>query len=84
MIPGVEAVAGDGVDEADVRAAGAVVLAQDHPAEVVLADQCQAAAESLPDLCRYRRLARGAVPTQENEPGLRGAYHHPHHASGDH
>lgn len=53
VVAGVEAVAGNDVDEADVRAAGAVAFTQDNPAEVVLADQGQAATEALPYLPPY-------------------------------
>ncbi len=44
---GVQGVAGGQVDQADVRGAGPVTLSEHDAAEVVLADQGQAAAEPL-------------------------------------
>lgn len=72
MIRGVKTVAGGGVDQPDVRGAGAVVLAQDDPPEVVLGDQGQAAAVSFPYPGGDRGLARSTVPAQDDKPSLFG------------
>ncbi|WP_069766908.1 hypothetical protein [Streptomyces sp. LUP30] len=78
--PGVRGVASGQVDQADVRGAGAVAFAEDDTAEVVLADQGQAAAEPLAQAVRDRRFPRGAVTAQDNQPGLSGTRHHGAHA----
>jgi hypothetical protein len=47
VVAGVEGVARDRVDQADVRRSRPVAFAQDDPSQVVLADQGQASAEPL-------------------------------------
>ncbi|WP_437050806.1 hypothetical protein [Streptomyces sp. enrichment culture] len=82
MEPGVKGVAGGQIDQADVGRAGPIPLAPHDAAQVVLADQGQAAAELLPDADRDGRLARGAVAAQHDQPGFFGAHHHGGHATG--
>lgn len=53
---GVQGVAGSQVDQADVRGPGPVALSEHDAAEVVLADQGQAAAEPLTQAGRNGRL----------------------------
>ncbi|GHD06246.1 hypothetical protein GCM10010313_24140 [Streptomyces violarus] len=78
---GVQRVAGRQVDQADIRGTGPVALAQDDAAEVVLADQGQAAAELLAEADCDGRLARGAVAAQDDQPGFFGAHHHGGHVT---
>ncbi|MFJ8364404.1 hypothetical protein [Streptomyces sp. NPDC093984] len=79
MIAGVQGVASRQVDQADVRRSGPVMLAQHDAAQVVLADQGQAAAEPLAEAGRDRRLPRGAVAAQHDQPGFFSAHHHGAH-----
>lgn len=82
VVPGVEGVAGDGVDEADVRRARPVPFPQDDPAEVVLADQRQPSSEAVAQTGRDRGLPGGRVAAQEYEPGPCGAHPHTCHLTG--
>lgn len=78
---GVQGVAGGQVDQPDVRGAGTVALAEHDAAEVVLADQGQAAAEPFAQAGCDGRLPRGAVAAQHGQPGFFGAHHHNDHAT---
>lgn len=70
VVAGVERVAGDRVDQADVGTAGHVPFAQHDPPQVVLPDQGQAPPEAVPDPGRHRRLAGRRVPAHHYQPGL--------------
>lgn len=82
VIPGVQGVAGNTVDQPDIRGSRPVTLAQHDAAQVVLTHQGQATAELLTQAGRDGQLARGAVAAQHNQSGFFGTHHHGIHAAG--
>src|ERR1017187_7962436 len=77
-----ECVAGYRVDEADIRPARDITLAQHDPAKVVLADQGDATAVPGAYFRRHRTLARPGVAAQDDQARRFAANLHPAHASG--
>jgi hypothetical protein len=76
----IQAVAGRLVDEADVRAARDVALAQDGAAKVILADNRDAPPVTLAYPGGHGALSRRRVAPDEDEPGACRAGGGPHGA----
>jgi hypothetical protein len=68
VVPVVKTVTGHQVDQADVRAAGDVVLSQYDPAQVVLPHDGDATPVPGPYLSGNRRLTARGVPSYHDEP----------------